>query len=343
MKKIDYAALYTLRKDGRYQGSYTDDKGRHYVYDRDPEKLWHKLNDPKPKEVYTFREAADAWQREHWEHVSYKTSEAYKAPLRRLLEKYGKLPLEDITTADVDACLIQLGARGYSRRTVQMHRDILNMIFMKAIADRHVQFNPVMAVQMPRGLRTGRREIPDDEAVSAVMTSNVPFSLFAKVCLYSGLRRGEVLALEYEDIDRKKKLISVSKAVEYIGNNPHIKSTKTENGIRKVPLLDALDIILPEGHGYIFTGDDGELLTKMQYRVRWRNYCKALGFELGAQQLRIGYATMLFEAGLKDKDVQDLMGHSSIVLTRNIYTRIRQSRRDQTAAALNNYIKSRDV
>ena len=44
-KKINYAALFTLRKDGRYQGSYTDDAGRHYVYDRDPERLWHKLND----------------------------------------------------------------------------------------------------------------------------------------------------------------------------------------------------------------------------------------------------------------------------------------------------------
>ena len=44
MKKIDSAALYTLRKDGRYQGSYTDDKGRHYVYDRDPEKAAYWQN-----------------------------------------------------------------------------------------------------------------------------------------------------------------------------------------------------------------------------------------------------------------------------------------------------------
>ena len=44
-KKIDYAAMFTLRKDGRYQAAYVDDTGRHYVYDRDPERLWHKLND----------------------------------------------------------------------------------------------------------------------------------------------------------------------------------------------------------------------------------------------------------------------------------------------------------
>ena len=43
-KKIDYASMFTLRKDGRYQGSYTDDEGRHYLYDKDPERLWHRLN-----------------------------------------------------------------------------------------------------------------------------------------------------------------------------------------------------------------------------------------------------------------------------------------------------------
>ena len=50
-KKLDYASMFTLRKDGRYQGSYTDDTGRHYVYDKDPEKLWNKLNAPKEEPV----------------------------------------------------------------------------------------------------------------------------------------------------------------------------------------------------------------------------------------------------------------------------------------------------
>lgn len=64
-KKIDYAALYTLRKDGRYQGNYTDDKGRHYVYDRDPEKLWHKLYDKRPETPALFAQEDDSREAEH--------------------------------------------------------------------------------------------------------------------------------------------------------------------------------------------------------------------------------------------------------------------------------------
>ena len=76
-KKINYAALFTLRKDGRYQGSYTDDKGRHYVYDRDPESLYHKLqariNEEKAPHIVTFREDAASWEQAHRMQISDRT------------------------------------------------------------------------------------------------------------------------------------------------------------------------------------------------------------------------------------------------------------------------------
>ncbi len=63
-KKIDYASLYTLRSDGRYQGSYRDENGkRHSVYDRDPEKLHFKLlalEEAKSKPA-TFEDVAADW------------------------------------------------------------------------------------------------------------------------------------------------------------------------------------------------------------------------------------------------------------------------------------------
>ena len=69
-KKINYASMFTLRKDGRYQGSYTDSNGqRKYVYDRDPEKLWKKLNAPKEEKAILFREIAEAWQKDTWEKI----------------------------------------------------------------------------------------------------------------------------------------------------------------------------------------------------------------------------------------------------------------------------------
>lgn len=249
-KKPDYASLYTRRKDGRYVGSYTDETGRHYVYDRDPERLWHKLNDPKEEKPVTFAQISDAWQDRHWERIGWKTIEAYTPTLRRILDRFGALEAKAVTAQMVNAYLLEMGKNGYARYTVQRSRDIMNMIFNDAIVSGVLTFNPVSAVSLPRNLPTAKRELPSDEAIEAVKSGlDAPFGLFGYLCLYSGLRRGEALALRYEDIDREHHVIHVTKAVEFIGNSPHLKAPKTAAGYRDVILLDVLARAIPEGSG----------------------------------------------------------------------------------------------
>ena len=222
-----------------------------------------------------------------------------------------------------------------------MHRDILNMIFNTAIVSGYMTVNPCAAVSLPRNLPVTKRELPSDEAITAVRYGvDEPFGLFAMVCLYAGLRRGEALALKYDDIDRKNNIIHITKSVEYVGNNPHIKPPKTAAGYRDVILLDILSEKIPEGHGYLFSAPNGELLTKMQYRKRWEKYCESIGYTLTAHQLRHGFATILYEAGVQDKDAQELLGHSSIAVTRDVYTHIRQTHKAETAKQLNDYVVS---
>lgn len=342
-KKINYADMYTLRKDGRYQGYWRDKDGtRHTICDRDPERLYHKIEQKESFGNQLFADIAGDWFGVHCERIGFKTAEAYKAPFGRIVDRFGRFRIDQITAANINAFLLYLADRGYSRRTVQMHRDILNMIFNFSIVAGHILQNPCNAVSMPRGLPVTPRELPDDAALSAVQTrTDAPFALFALVCLYAGLRRGEALALRYEDIDRQNKIIHVNKAVEYVGNNAHLKSTKTASGTRDVILLDILaDMIPDQKTGYVFSRDDGGMLTKTQYRNLWIKYCETIGFKITAHQLRHGYATILFEAGIPDKDAQDLLGHSDIAITRNIYTHIRQAHRDETAAKLNAFVQS---
>lgn len=348
MKKKSYAGMFTLRKDGRYMGYWRepDRDGnptgpRHAAYDRDPERLYRKIQALEAGDgPVTFEQLADAWAARHLKRVASKTAEAYAAPLRRLKEHFSG-PADAVTAAEIQAYLVELGKRGYARRTVQMSRDVLNMIFNAAILDGRARVNPCAAVALPRNLAVTRRELPPDAAIEAVKASgDVPFGMFALICLYAGLRRGEVLALTHEDIDRAAKLIRVSKAIEYVGNEPRVKSTKTKAGVRDVPLLDPLATAIPPGKGLIFAREDGKPLTKTQYRKRWDKYCAAIGFELTAHQLRHGYATILYEAGIPDKDAQELLGHSSIQVTRDIYTHIRSTRRQETADRLNSFVKS---
>lgn len=343
--------MYTLRSDGRYMGYWHEldrfgrpEGPRHAIYDRDPERLYEKIlaKETAAPAVLTFGAAADAWEKKHWDRIGAKTAETYKAPLQRVRDHFGELPIEEITAQDIQAFLNDLGKRSFARRTVQMHRDIINMIFNDAIVSAGLRYNPCSAVAMPRNLSSTRRELPTDDAVEAVKASGgVPFGLFALIALYSGLRRGEILALRWEDVDRKAKLIHVTRAVEYASNSPTVKAPKTAAGVRDVPLLDPLAKALPsEGTGLIFPGRDSETpLTKTMFRKRWLRYCETIGHDVTAHQLRHGFATILYEAGVADKDAQELLGHSSIAVTRDVYTHIRQSQREATAKRLNDYLK----
>ena len=351
MKKPNYAEMFTLRKDGLFMGYWheLDRSGaptgkRHAIYDRDPERLFLKIQEKESAAppVLSFDAAAEAWFDRHSSRVGAKTAETYEAPLRRIRDRFSGESVEEVSAAEVQAFLADLGKRGYSRRSVQMHRDVLNMIFNDAIVSGALRFNPCAAVSMPRNLPVKKRELPSDVALEAVKAgAELPFGLFALFCLYAGLRRGEVLALRWEDLDLDGRLIHVTRAVEFIGNEAHFKAPKSAAGLRTVPLLDPLAAALPPaGSGRIFPREDGGPLSKTQFRKRWDRYCQELGFQITAHQLRHGFATILFEAGVSDKDAQELLGHSSIAVTRDVYTHIRASRRQETVDRLNAFFSS---
>lgn len=343
-KKIDYGSLFTRRKNGLYVATYTDDWGkRHYLSSMDPEKLWHKLNDPQddPGSCAPFSKIAADWQRQHATEISYQGAKVYDPPVRRTIEYFGDRDIHSITAAEISAYLVSVAQRGYARRTVQVYRDALRMIYNYAILSGITATNPVLAVPLPKNLPSNHRSLPSDEALAAVKRSgSVPFGLFALVCLYAGLRRGEALALTYEDIDRRNKVIHITKSVAFISCTPYIKEPKTEAGYRNAILLDVLADQIPEGSGLMFPGKDGGLMRSSEYMCRWDQYCTDIGHRLTAHQLRHGFATILYEAGIADKDAQELLGHSNIAITRNVYTHIRQSRRTETAARLNDFLNT---
>lgn len=351
MAKINYAKLYTLRSDGRYQGYWheLDRDGkptgkRHAICDRDPERLCQRIAEKEKSRACDFKTIAEQWRGARFEKLSSKSVEAYKAPLRRLEDQFGDREIENIETYDVAAFLQSLAAKQYARRTVQLHRDMMSQIFNYAIAEGLTRYNPCDHVSMPKGLSSGTRGIPSDEAIEAVKKGlNEPFGLFAYICLYAGLRRGECLALRYEDVDRKANVIHVNKAVEFISNNPHIKEPKTKAGKRCVLLPDVLANAIPKNKkGYIFTNQNGDLLTRQGYSCRWETYCRHIGHKVTAHQLRHGYATFLYEAKIADKDMQELLGHADINTTKNIYTHIRDSHRSEVAATFNEFLSNDD-
>lgn len=297
----------------------------------------------------TFKECAEAWLDNH--KVEGNTTTSYNSHVERAIQRFGNEYIKDITPDEIQSYLDYLGHLGYAKATVHRAKSILNMIFKYAITTKGsiIRINPCSAVTLPKNLPQKRREPPTDDQIIKIRPDG-EMGLFAFFLIFTGLRRGELLALRWEDIDRENKIINVNKAIAYENNQPVEKNrTKTQAGMRTVPLIDALEAVLPDKkEGYIF-GDGNKPLTHTQFTKRWLNFCRehdlaypTVTEHVGANkhvykatkwhasvtphQFRHQYATYLENAEVGVYGAQKTLGHSSYVITEDTYTHIRAER-----------------
>ncbi len=285
-----------------------------------------------------FSVVADEWLNEYLKDIPYTTyKKSGQASYNYAISRFGDKTLKDITAQEISVYLKSLAAKGYSQKTVATYKGTLNQIFTYALINGEIFVNPCNNVPLPKNLPKGKRSIPATDVLKVVNGLHSGFGFFAYFLLYSGLRKSEALALNYEDIDRENMRIRVNKRIVFDGNTPILQmGNKTESGTRDIILLDRLAKYLPDKkHGHIFANEKGEYMTQKQVRYHWNKMLKENNIKITAHQLRHAYATMLFEAGIDVKDAQELMGHSDINLTRQIYTHIRSERKNETAEKLN--------
>ena len=152
------------------------------------------------------------------------------------------------------------------------------------------------------------------------------------MAMYTGMRKGELLALTSNDIS--KDFITVSKSLYHDANKPKVKTPKTESGVRRIPILDKLRPYL-KAKGIVFSADGG-YMTEMQFQKAWGEYVAATGISCTPHQLRHCFATMLYEANVPMKDAQFLLGHAQLSTTMDIYAEIRKTRESNIAENIKN-------
>lgn len=327
------------RKDGLWQESVTVNGKRKYFYGKTKTEVTKKILAYKEtnERGMLFSEVADLWDTEHSQEVSYNAHRAYSMPYKTAIVEFGETPINCITVQDVNTYIKKIAAQGFAKRTVKSYLSLLSLVFIFGLKNGYCKENPALPVSVPARLKTTKRELPTPEDIETVKKSvDCHFGLFAFFLLYTGCRRGEALALKYEDIDYTSKTISINKSLYWESNKPVIKDTKTSAGNRTIILLDVLAEKLPKRKGYIF-GDD-KPMTQTAFKYHWNKYVKESGVSFTPHQLRHLFATILFECNIDEKIAQELMGHSSIAVTRNIYTHIRNQQIKNTADTLNKSI-----
>ena len=358
-KKTD--GLY-LRPDGVYEKIVTVGGKRKAFRSKDPDEVWRKI-EAAQNPVRTFSTVCDEWQAEKYKTIGPGTQSSYNSAIQRAKDAVGDVPIDEVSGEDIEALLLELKAKGLSAHTVKIQKYVFGMVLDYAIVHGYTRQNPAKAVRTPKGLPRKTREAPEDNVIQRIRDNvGAYFGLFAFFLLYTGCRKGEALAITGADIDRKRKVIYVRRAVAYKSGAPYFKTPKTEAGTREVPLLADLERALPElgDEELLFPQENGQPMSSKAYERHWRHYCKDAGFSdwrpeqrtdkngraytykahrntLTAHVLRHGYATILYEAGIDVQQAKVLLGHSDIAVTQQIYTHIRNSRREAAADKLNAY------
>ena len=352
MKKSDYAKLFKQRSDGRYIGNYKDENGTwRSLSAKDPEDLFHKLENAKKPRTVTFADAAGAWESVYRESCNPRTWMNYRPHYEDIVYRYGDIPVAEIAGVNVIQDLQRAKAQGYSRTIVNTRRTLFNNILNYAVAQGWIPWNPAQGVSLPKGLPSTKRSAPTDNQIRAIIQNcGVPFGMFAFLLLCTGLRKGEALALLKSDI--KDGEISITKSLTFAdGSGAKVKEPKSEAGKRTVPIVSVLatplveymaglrdDILFPNRS---YNGSPGNTyMSQSNYDTAWSNYVKLAGLDsLTAHQLRHGTATLLYEAGVDVYTAKKILGHAKVTTTMEIYTELREKHERQSISKLDNYLQ----
>lgn len=341
------------RPDGRYLKVITLDGKRINFYSReDTEKkaerdIQRQMVEyiQKKNSGITFTELVDKWEDQHYKKIGYNTRCKYERAAKVATDYFDNIPAKDITILDVQKYINGMATKNFARDTVSCRLSVLSQIFKFGVLNGYVETNVCDNVNIPRNLPKTSYAMPTEDDINVALSSiDKHFGLYAYMAITTGMRREELLALTFDDIDFKEKIIHITKAVVFEGNNPVISKPKTKASMRSIIIPEQLVKVLKSKNtgGYIFknTTNENMPMTLQMFRRAYARYQKESGIKVTSHSLRHGYATILYDANIDIKQAQKQLGHSKINTTMDIYTHISESRQEANRNQLNTYLES---
>ena len=279
-----------------------------------------------PTQAILFRHYTETWLRTYKEGVLKPTTLAgYRCNLNKhIYPALGDYPLPDITTDMIQKFLTD--RQHLARNTLHTMLVLISEILDSAVEDGIITRNPAVSkrVFIPSEKKTRRKALTLEEVQDIIRqlckTEDLKDRRLLALMLFTGMRRGEILGLRWEDIDFAKDTISVSRAVSYTSNQPILSSTKTKNGVRTIPLNPQLKELLKpiETEGFVIGGD--KPITKMVYIRLFRNISNSFDLHgATAHVFRHSYLSLLNQAGVDPKTIQAIGGHGNFLMTYDLY------------------------
>ena len=285
----------------------------------------------------------DEWQEQHNEEVSESTRRVYSIAVKRIREEF-----TDYASAyapmDLKRYITAFEKQGHAASTVNAELAVLKQVFAHAVLCGDIAVSPAVEVRASKGLPKKERSALTEEQEALVEKYRGEDYLLGLMLLYTGCRRGELLALTWQDIDRDAGVIHVTKKVNYATGKPVLEHhLKSKNGKREIPLLAPLAAALPAKPriGLIFGEEDGTHMVPSHWNRRWTSYTARVGISgVTPHQFRHSFATLMYEAGVDSKQGAAYLGDTEKV-TQGVYEELRATRAAAGAARLNAYLEMR--
>ncbi|MEU6757565.1 site-specific integrase [Streptomyces sp. NPDC046685] len=342
------------RKDGRYEGAvYVLTTGgtrkRVRVYGATRAEVHAKLTEAKAKNQQGMPVADKSWllgdYLDYWLAEVIKpnrratTYDLYESNVRLYIKpSLGRIALSRLSIPMLQSFLNRHLAEGRSARKVQTLREIISSALTRAMREEHITRNVARLVEVQSQQREPIEPWTLEEVSRFLDAAHMHqwFPAFLLIALY-GLRRGEAMGVRWSDLDFSKQIIHIRQQVFRAGGKVQQGPLKTQAGRRDLPMLPIVSEVLQQhaitrkgSAELLITTETGQLVEPNNFTRAFKRLCARNGLRpIKLHHLRHTTATILKDLGIPARDVQLILGHSTIAVTQQIYQHdTMDSRRD---------------
>ena len=327
---LDYYRTRVQDADGKLRALYA--RTPEELYDKELNALEQIDNDTFCRKSPTVAEYCEKWLLMQSVHVRATTMTDYTSKVRRhIIKELGDMGMADVTLDDIQLALVPV-----SKKSASVYKSVVVLyksIFRAAKESRIIDKNPtVYLTSKGGGVPQKEKEALTDEQAARLLDAiqGLPPYVFVMLGLYAGLRREEILALQWDSVylDTDTQYLTVRRAWHTESNRPVIlDELKTKAAERNIPLPICLADCLREAKAnsaseYVVPNRDGDPLSYTQFKRLWQYIVTRTTKE------RVYYR---YEDG---KRVKYLAGHESSKITMDIYAKVKYNRPDELVKSM---------
>ncbi len=290
----------------------------------------------------SFADWLEQWLSDYVEnYVAQTTFERYRGIVRTyIVPELGRKTLEQLSAPHIQRYYSHLNERGMAAATISLHHSVLYHSLEDARRTGLVGRNVGEDVKKPPERErdaTHRAFTPEQRVKLELAIRGHEHEFLWLVLLLTGMRIGEAVALTWDDLDLPQARLIVRKSYRRALSGPIISEPKTKRGRRTIPLGDTAigalqaqrtrtrELKIRAAHwdnlDLVFPNSAGQYLRADKVLVAFKRVLKSAGLpERRLHDLRHTYATDLYAADVHPRSVQELLGHSRLDMTNDLYT-----------------------